>query len=29
MLPKSVAGPVAGLIGVLGLLAIAGVLFRV
>ena len=29
MLRKSVAGPVAGLIGVLGLLAIAGVLFRV
>jgi putative membrane protein len=29
MLPKSVAGPVAGLIGVLGLLAIAGVLFQV
>jgi putative membrane protein len=29
MLRKSVAGPVAGLVGVLGLLAIAGVLFQV
>ena len=29
LLPKSVAGPVAGLIGLLGLLAIAGVLFQV